>query len=88
MNACTSRSPWAPTNAASEPAQAYYGRIYREYIAAKQSIGEATDHISEQAFHQKIQGMENEAKAKFGKPVRYKVQPQGKEVVLLAIPLG
>ena len=73
---------------ASEPASAYYGRIYREYIAAKKALGEATDHITEQAFHQKIQGMENEASSKYGKPVRYKVQPQGKEVVLLAIPLG
>jgi len=73
---------------AQEPAQAYYGRIYREYIAAKQAIGEETSHITEQAFHQKIQGMEAEAGAKYGKPVRYKVQPQGKEVVLLAIPLG
>jgi hypothetical protein len=80
--------PAAAAALAAEPAQAYYGRIYKEYIAAKKAIGEATDHITEQAFHQKIQGMENEASAKFGKPVRYKVQPQGKEVVLLAIPLG
>jgi hypothetical protein len=72
----------------SEPAQAYYARIYREYIAAKQANGEQTDHITEQAFHQRIQAMEADASAKYGKPVRYKVQAQGREVVLLAIPLG
>jgi hypothetical protein len=73
---------------AQEPAQAYYARIYREYIAAKQANGEDTSHITEQAFQQRIQGMEADAQAKYGKPVRYRVQPQGKEVVLLVVPLG
>jgi hypothetical protein len=73
---------------AQEPANAYYARIYREYIAAKQANGEDTSHITEQAFQQRIQNMEVEAQAKYGKPVRYRVQPQGKEVVLLVVPLG
>jgi hypothetical protein len=72
---------------AREPAGAYYARIYREYIAAKKSLGEATDHITEQAFETRIQGMEQEATAKHGKPVRYEVRAGEKEVVLLAIPL-
>lgn len=73
---------------AKEPARDYYARIYREYIAAKKAIGEATDHITEQAFTTRIQGMEQEATAKYGKPVRYEVRAGEKEVVLLAIPLA
>jgi hypothetical protein len=72
---------------AQEPAQAYYGRIYGEYIAAKRALGEATEHITEQAFATRIQGMEKEAATKYGKPVRYEVRSSGKEVVLLAVPL-
>jgi methyl-accepting chemotaxis protein len=72
---------------ASEASGQYYGRIYREYIAAKKAIGEATDHIAEQAFAARIQAMEQEAAQKYGRPVRYQVQQRAKEVVLLAVPL-
>jgi hypothetical protein len=72
---------------AQEPAQSYYARIYGEYIAAKRALGEATEHITEQAFATRIQGMEKEAATKYGKPVRYEVRSSGKEVVLLAVPL-
>jgi hypothetical protein len=72
---------------AREPSSDYYARIYREYIAAKKSLGEATDHITEQAFATRIQGMEQEATAKHGQPVRYEVRAGEKEVVLLAVPL-
>jgi hypothetical protein len=79
--------PDAVARLAAEPANAYYARIYREYIAAKKALGEATDHITEQAFSTRIQGMERDAAAKHGRPVRYQVQARNKEVVLLAIPL-
>jgi hypothetical protein len=72
--------------AAEGPAQ-YYGRIYREYIAAKRQLGEQTDHITEQAFVGRIQGMEKDASEKSGRPVRYQVQARNKEVVLIAVPL-
>jgi len=72
---------------AVEPPAQYYGRIYREYITAKKSIGEATEHIAEQAFAARIQAMEREAAQKYGRPVRYQVQARAKEVVLLAVPL-
>src|SRR5579859_3970997 len=72
--------------AMEQPAQ-YYARLYREYIAAKRTIGEATDHITEQAFAARIQGMEQESAQKYGRPVRYQVQARNKEVVLLAVPL-
>jgi hypothetical protein len=79
--------PDAVSRLASEAAGSYYGRIYREYIDAKKKLGEPTDHISEQAFAARIQGMEKDASAKHGRPVRYQVQARPKEVVLLAIPL-
>jgi hypothetical protein len=72
---------------AAEPPKDYYGRIYREYISAKKGLGEATDHITEDAFATRIQGMEKEAASKYGRPVRYEVRSSGKEVVLIAVPL-
>ncbi|HEY1693051.1 MAG TPA: MXAN_5187 C-terminal domain-containing protein [Polyangiaceae bacterium] len=79
--------PEAIRRLSAEPPPAYYARIYREYVAAKKAIGEQTDHISEQAFAARIQGMEQEAAQKYGRPVRYQVQARNKEVVLLAVPL-
>jgi hypothetical protein len=72
---------------ADEPAPQYYARIYREYVTAKRAIGEPTEHITEQAFAARIQGMEQDAAQKYGRPVRYQVQARNKEVVLLAVPL-
>lgn len=80
--------PAAAQALAAEPAQSYYARIYREYIAAKRANGEQTDHITEQAFSSRIQSMERDAQAKHGRPVRYQVLARGKEVVLIAVPLG
>jgi hypothetical protein len=72
---------------AAEPPAQYYARIYREYITAKRGLGEAVEHITEQAFASRIQGMETDASQKHGKPVRYHVAQRGREVVLLAVPL-
>jgi hypothetical protein len=72
---------------AQEPAEQYYARLYSEYIAAKRSLGEQVDHITDAAFRSRIQGMEQEAAGKHGRPVRYQVQVNGREVVLLAVPL-
>jgi hypothetical protein len=72
---------------AAEPPDAYYARLYREYITAKKGLGEQVDHITDAAFKSRIQGMEQDAASKHGRPVRYHVQSNGKEVVLLAVPL-
>jgi hypothetical protein len=72
---------------AAEPAEAYYARLYREYINAKRALGEQVDHITDAAFKSRIQGMEQDATTKHGRPVRYHVQSNGREVVLLAVPL-
>jgi hypothetical protein len=72
---------------AAEPVDAYYARLYREYITAKKALGEQVDHITDAAFKSRIQGMEQDASSKQGRPVRYHVQSNGREVVLLAVPL-
>lgn len=72
---------------AAEPAAQYYARLYNEYISAKKALGEQTDHITEQAFATRIQGMERDASQKYGRPVRYQVHARNTEVVLLAVPL-
>jgi hypothetical protein len=74
-------------NLAQEPADQYYRRLYSEYMSAKRSLGESVDHITDAAFRSRIQGMEQEAQSKHGRPVRYQVQVNGREVVLLAVPL-
>lgn len=79
--------PEAIARLAAEPPPQYYARVYREYVQAKRAIGEPTDHITEQAFATRIQGMERDAAKKYGRPVRYQVQARNKEVVLLAVPL-
>jgi methyl-accepting chemotaxis protein len=79
--------PEAVSRLAAESPAHYYARIYREYVSAKQALGEATDHITEQAFATRIQAMEQDSAAKYGRPVRYQVQARAREVVLLAIPL-
>lgn len=72
----------------AEPVDAYYARVYREYVEAKGTIGEDTSHISLDTFRQRIEGMEADAQSKHGRPVRYQVKRNGNEIVLLAIPIG
>ncbi len=76
------------TALAAEPAPAYYSRLFAEYIAAKKSNGEQTEHITEQTFTTRIQSMEQDAQQKHGKPVRYQVQARNNEVILLPVPLS
>lgn len=73
---------------AAEPEAQYYARIYREYIDAKRANGEGVEGITQDVFVNRIRGMERDAAAKFGKPVRYAVQRRERQVVLLAIPLA
>ena len=71
----------------AEPTDAYYTRLYAEYIAAKRQIGDPVDHITKDAFVGRMKQSEAEAQAKQGKPVRYRVELRGREVMLLAVPL-
>jgi hypothetical protein len=67
--------------------EAYYQRLFAEYIAAKKALGEATDHITEPTFRSRIQSMEAEAAQKHGRPRSLQVKRADKEVQLLAVPL-
>lgn len=70
-----------------EADEKYYKRIFDEYIAGKRSLGDPVDHITRDAFVARIRASEAEMAQKHGRPVRYKVEVRGKEVVLLAVPL-
>jgi hypothetical protein len=72
---------------AAEPEGAYYARLYREYIEAKQANGEGVEGITEDVFVNRIRGMERDQAAKMGRPVRYAVQRREGQVRLLAIPI-
>jgi hypothetical protein len=71
-----------------EPADTYYRRIFDEYISAKRTLGDPTEGITLPAFVERIQASEQEMGEKHGKPVRYKIEVRGREVVLLAVPLS
>ena len=71
-----------------EPADAYYRRIFDEYISAKRTLGDPIEGITLPAFVERIQASEQEMGEKHGKPVRYKIEVRGREVVLLAVPLA
>lgn len=71
-----------------EPDAAYYARLYNEYVAGKKSLGDPTDHIEQKSFTTRIMANERELLQKHGKPVRFKIEVRGREVVLLAVPLA
>jgi len=72
----------------AEPEDAYYRRLFREYIDAKRSLGDPVDHITEANFVERIRGSEGEMREKHGKPVRYRIETRGREVILIAVPLS
>lgn len=72
---------------AAEPAQQYYARIYKEYIGQKQALGEKTEHITQEAFNARVQGMEQDASQKQGRPVRFQIVTRGSEVVFVPVAL-
>ncbi len=78
----------AASRLAAEPTADYYARIFREYIAAKKALGEATEQITEPTFVSRIQDMEREASGRIGRPVRFQVSSTGREVKLMEIPLN
>lgn len=72
----------------AESDDAYYARVFGEYVQAKQSIGDPTDHITQGEFAARLRTNEQEVAQKHGKPVRFRVDLKGKEVVLVAVPQG
>jgi hypothetical protein len=79
--------PALVTALAAEPAEQYYRRLFCEYVAAKQQLGDPVDHITHSAFVERIRVNEEELARKHGHPVRYKVELRGNSVVLIVVPL-
>jgi hypothetical protein len=71
-----------------EPPEDYYKRIYDEYLAAKQRLGDPTDNIKFAGFKKRIADSEQQFSATHGKPFRFRVELKGQEVVLVAVPLA
>jgi hypothetical protein len=72
----------------NEPPEDYYKRIFDEYLAAKRELGDPVDGIKFAPFRQRIQSSEQQLSAKHGKPFRYRIESQGREVVFVAVPLA
>ncbi len=67
----------------SEPEEAYYGRVYAEYVAAKQAVGENVSNIPQDKFVQRLKGNEQALLKKHGcRMVRFQVQTRGTQVNL------
>ena len=66
----------------------HYQRLFYEYVAAKRSLGDPVDHIRLETFTKRLRESEKQMSDKHGRPFRYKIEVQGREVVLTAIPLA
>lgn len=68
---------------AAEPPDAYYARIYREYVDAKAAAGQDVSNIPQDRFVQRLQANEKSLVRKHScRMVRFVVQTQGTQVNL------
>jgi hypothetical protein len=68
---------------AAQPESQYYAQLFRDYIAAKQSVGEDVSNIPEDRFIQRIRGNADHLLNKHGaRMVRFKVETIGGQVNL------
>lgn len=68
---------------AEEPEDAYYERIYQEYVSAKQALGENVSSITKDRFVQRLQANEKSLLKKHDcRMVRFQVQTKGTQVNL------
>ena len=68
---------------ASEPEDAYYDRIFEEYVAAKQAMGENVANITKDKFVMRLQANEKSLIKKHDcRMVRFQVQTKGTQVNL------
>ncbi|WP_157069230.1 MXAN_5187 C-terminal domain-containing protein [Sandaracinus amylolyticus] len=75
--------PAVAAQLASEPEDAYYARVYREYVAAKQSVGEDVSNIPQDKFVQRLRANEQSLIKKHDcRMVRFQVQTRGTQVNL------
>lgn len=68
---------------AAEPEDRYFARLYQEYVAAKQAVGEDVSNISQERFIQRLRGnAEHLMKKHDSRMVRFKVETVGSQVNL------
>ena len=68
---------------AAEDETAYKARVFREYAAAKQALGESVANIPEDRFHQRLSGRGAALAQKHGcRLVRFQVETRGDQVLL------
>lgn len=71
---------------AAEDEEAYFERIFREYIAAKQSLNEDVSKITKERFIQRLQGNQVALAKKHGcRMVRFQVETRGGQVALKTV---
>lgn len=67
----------------AEPEQDYGTRVYREYVSAKEALGENVSNIPQERFLQRLAGRAEALAKKHGcRTVRFQVQTRGNQVVL------
>ncbi len=75
--------PAVAAKLAAEPEDAYYTRVYTEYVAAKQAAGENVSNITQDKFVQRLKANEKALIAKHGsRMVRFQVEVAGTQVNL------
>jgi hypothetical protein len=75
--------PEVAAQLADEPEDAYNERVYREYVAAKQQLGENVSNIPKDRFSQRLKGRADALAQKHGcRMVRFQVSTQNDQVVL------
>ena len=68
---------------AAEDEAAYERRVYQEYVAAKQALGENVSNIPQDRFHQRLSGRAAALAQKHGcRMVRFQVETRGDQVIL------
>ncbi|HEX7477996.1 MAG TPA: MXAN_5187 C-terminal domain-containing protein [Polyangiales bacterium] len=75
--------PAVAAKLAAESESAYNDRVYREYAAAKQALGENVSNIPQDRFAQRLKGRADALVQKHGcRMVRFQVHTQNNQVVL------
>lgn len=71
-----------------ESSEAYYARLFNEYLSARRKLGDPVDGISLDSFVERIRVSEQELGAKHGRSVRYILELRGTSIVFSAVPVG
>jgi hypothetical protein len=75
--------PGLAAQLSAEPEDTYYARVYGEYVAAKQAVGESVANIAQDKFVQRLKANEQALVKKHGcRMVRFQVQANGTQVNL------